>query len=43
MFLGQILGFWLLVGLAFFGLRHLSHHKEFRAPRVIPPSNGHRR
>ena len=43
MVLGEILGFWLVVGVAFFGLRHISHGKEFRVPRVVPPSNGHRR
>lgn len=43
MFLEEILGFWLVVGVAFFGLRHLSHRKESRVLRVLPPSNGSRR
>lgn len=40
MFLGELLAFWLLVGLAFFGLRRLSGGEESRGPRVIPRSNG---
>ncbi len=41
MILGEVLGFWLLVGVAFFGLRRLSN-KELHVSRVVPPSNGHR-
>ncbi len=40
MFFAEILGFWLLVGIAFFGWRQLGKGKESRFPRVLPPSDG---
>lgn len=43
MFLEEVLGFWIVLGAAFYGWRRLSHPKDYRMPRVIPPSNGHRR
>ena len=42
MFIGEVLGFWLLVGVAFFGWRRLVNGKESRVPRVVPPFNGRR-
>ena len=39
MFLVEVLGFWLLVGVAFFGWRRLANGKEYRVPRVVPPSD----
>ncbi len=42
MFIGEVLGFWLLVGVGFFGLRRLANGKGVRSTRVVPPSNGRR-
>jgi hypothetical protein len=40
MFLGEILGFWFVVGVAFFGWRRLSNSKCFRVPRAVPYPTG---
>ncbi len=42
MLLTEILGFWLLVGVALFGLRRWVNGKESRAPHVVLPPNGRR-
>ncbi len=41
MLFAEVLGFWLLVGMAFFGWRRLANGKQSQAPRVLPP-NGRR-
>ena len=43
MLLGEVLGFWFLVGLAFFGYRRLTNGKPSQNPRVVPSSNGQRK
>ncbi len=40
MIIGGILGFWLVVGVAFFGWRRLKTDRESDMPRVLPRSNG---
>jgi hypothetical protein len=40
MFLVEILGFWLVVGLAFFGWRRLSNSKGFPVARAVPHPAG---
>ncbi len=40
MFIGEVLGFWLMAGVAFFGWRRLRNGKEARAPRVVPRARG---
>lgn len=40
MLLGEVLGFWLLVGVAFFGLRRMSTGRKAEISRVVPRSNG---
>ncbi len=42
MLFAEVLGFWLLVGMAFFGWRRLANGKEYRVPRVVPPPDGRR-
>ena len=43
MFLVAMIGFWMVVGMAFFGWRRLVNGKELRVPHVLPPPNGRRR
>jgi len=43
MFIGEVLRFWLLVGVGFSGLRRLANGKGFRSPRAVAPSNRRRR
>ncbi len=40
MFIGEVLGFWLIVGVAFFGWRRRQSRKESEMPHVLPPANG---
>ncbi len=40
MIIGELLGFWLIVGLAFFGWRRLKGDKESGMPHVLPRSEG---
>ena len=40
MFVGEVLGFWLMTGVAFFGWRRLRSSKEARGPRVVPRARG---
>ncbi len=42
MLLGEVLGFWLIVGVAFFGWRRRKNSKESEMPHVLPPANGRR-
>lgn len=42
MLIGEVLGFWFLVGVAFFGVRRLAHRKDAKLPRVIAAPNGRR-
>ncbi len=39
MFLAEVLGFWLLVGVMFFGWKRLSEGKGVRVASVVPRSN----
>ncbi len=42
MIIGEVLGFWFVVGVVFAGWRRLRNGKESRVARVIPPSNERR-
>ena len=42
MLLAEVLGFWIVVGVAFFGLRRLGDSKPSRTIRVVPRANGRR-
>ncbi len=42
MLFGEMIGFWLMVGLVFFGLRRMAGGNEPRIPPVFPRSNGRR-
>ena len=36
MFFAEVLGFWILVGVGFYGWRRRTQRKEVRVPRVLP-------
>ena len=40
MFIGEVLGFWLMTGVAFFGWRRLRNSKEARVACVVPRARG---
>ncbi len=42
MIIGEVLGFWFVVGMAFAGWRRFRNDKGSRVARVIPPSNERR-
>jgi hypothetical protein len=42
MIIGEVLGFWLVVGVAFFGWRRLKSDKESSMPHVLPRADGRR-
>ncbi len=42
MIIGEVLGFWLVVGVAFFGWRRLKSGKESGMPRVLARSDDRR-
>jgi hypothetical protein len=42
MLFGEMIGFWLAIGLVFFGLRRMANGNGARIPPVIPRSNGRR-
>lgn len=39
MFFAEVLGFWVLVGMAFFGWRHRANNNGFRILRALPPAS----
>ena len=42
MFVAEVFGFWLLVGVAFFGWRRLGKGRQPRLSRLLPPSDDRR-